>query len=198
MSCSSLYKRPEMRRLSRFLAVMMLLAGLLPQLVFARSGESPTAPAHISATLPAAQLIGNGSFTWLGLKIYDAQLWADSKNFNRDVPAQKPFALDLRYARKLQGKKIADASLDEIKNLGIGTAAQHSNWLAAMTTLFPDVEKGWHLTGMHMPGEGARFFLNGTLLGDIADPVFSAAFFAIWLDPKTSAPKLRLALLDGQ
>lgn len=187
-----------MKRLPGFLAVVLLLAGLLPQLVMARSGESPTAPAHISATIPAAQLIGNGSFTWLALKIYDAQLWADGKNFNREVPAQKPFALDLRYARKLQGKKIADASLDEIKNLGIGTAAQHNNWLAAMTALFPDVEKGWHLTGVHLPGEGVRFFLNGTLLGDIADPAFSAAFFAIWLDPKTSAPKLRRTLLNSQ
>lgn len=187
-----------MKRRSDFWAVIMLLAALLPQLILARSAESPATPAHISASLPAAQLIGNGSFTWLGLKIYDAQLWADSKNFNRDAPVQKPFALNLRYARKLQGKKIADASLDEIKNLGIGTAAQHASWLAAMTALFPDVEKGWHLTGMHLPGEGARFFLNGRLLGDIADPAFSAAFFAIWLDPKTSAPKLRLALLNSQ
>jgi len=178
--------------------MMLLLASLLPQLTWSQTPASPTTPVHISAALSAAQLIGTGSYTWLGLKIYDAQLWADGKNFDRDRPSQKPFALDLRYARKLQGKKIAEASIDEIKKLGIGTPAQRDVWLAAMTALFPDVEKGWRLTGMHLPEEGARFFLNGTLLGDIADPAFSTAFFAIWLDPKTSAPKLRLALLDRQ
>jgi hypothetical protein len=37
--------------------------------------------------------------------------------------------------------------------------------------------------------------LNGDPLGEIADPAFGPAFFAIWLHPETSAPKLRSALL---
>ena len=33
-------------------------------------------------------------------------------------------------------------------------------------------------------------------LGEIADPEFGRAFFAIWLDPRTSAPQLRANLLS--
>jgi hypothetical protein len=31
--------------------------------------------------------------------------------------------------------------------------------------------------------------------GEIAEPEFARLFFAIWLDPRTSAPDLRAALL---
>jgi hypothetical protein len=46
-----------------------------------------------------------------------------------------------------------------------------------------------------VPGFGARFWRNGAPLGEVADPAFSRAFFSIWLDPRTSAPELRAALL---
>ena len=64
-----------------------------------------------------------------------------------------------------------------------------------METLFVDVKSGDQLVGVHLPGEGARFFLNGKLMGESADPAFSEAFFKIWLDPKTKRPELRAALL---
>jgi hypothetical protein len=40
-----------------------------------------------------------------------------------------------------------------------------------------------------------RFFRNGTPIGDIDDREFARAFFAIWLDPRTSEPELRKQLL---
>jgi hypothetical protein len=41
----------------------------------------------------------------------------------------------------------------------------------------------------------ARFFFNEQPIGEIDDPAFARAFFAIWLDPRTSEPSLRSALL---
>jgi hypothetical protein len=63
-----------------------------------------------------------------------------------------------------------------------------------MAKIFPDVRPGDHILGVHLP-EGARFFYNDQLVGSIEEPAFARAFFAIWLDPKTSAPDLRTALL---
>jgi hypothetical protein len=37
---------------------------------------------------------------------------------------------------------------------------------------------------------------NGQPLGEIRDAEFARRFFAIWLSPQTSEPKLRLALLQ--
>jgi hypothetical protein len=64
-----------------------------------------------------------------------------------------------------------------------------------MRALFPDVAAGDSLSGLYLPGRGARFFHNGEPLGEIDDAQFARAFFSIWLDPRTSAPDLRAALL---
>ena len=66
-----------------------------------------------------------------------------------------------------------------------------------MTALFPDVKEGTHITGIYLPNESVRFYLDGQWLGEIRDADFARAFFAIWLDPKTSAPDLRKKLLGN-
>lgn len=63
-----------------------------------------------------------------------------------------------------------------------------------MGRIFPDVRPGDHIVGVQLPDE-ARFFYNDRSLGTVDDPAFARAFFAIWLDAKTSAPELRAALL---
>ncbi|RQO33672.1 hypothetical protein DBR37_15495 [Herminiimonas sp. KBW02] len=156
-----------------------------------------TTPAHIQKELSPAYLSGQGSFRWFGLKIYDARLWVGEQGYNSAAPETSKFALDLRYARSLQGRKIAEASRDEIQKLGLGNAQQLTEWQNRMEQIFPDVSEGTHLTGVYLPNAGARFYLDGKAIGEIMDAAFAQAFFAIWLAPKTTAPQLRNALLAG-
>lgn len=153
------------------------------------------APEHIEQAVAQARLAGKGSFRWFGLKIYDAQLWVGDRGYQVQAPTLAPLALDLRYARSLQGKKIAEASEDEMRKLNLGSAQERASWQAAMEKIFPDVNEGTHLTGVYLPKQGARFYLNGKFIGEIMDAAFAQAFFAIWLDPKTTASALRTALL---
>ncbi len=157
--------------------------------------EPADAPAHIRLEIPRARLAGQDTFRWFGLSVYTAQLWVGPQGYRAQAPQATGFALDLRYARSLYGKRIAESSIDEIRKLGLGTPDQHQSWLEKMIRLFPDVREGNRITGVHLPGTGARFYLDGRVLGDIPDTDFAVAFFAIWLDPKTSAPSLRAALL---
>lgn len=149
----------------------------------------------LKQALPEASVIGSGSFRWFGLKLYDASLWAVRGSFNPDNWQSASLALELNYARSLEGRRIAEASIDEMKKLSIGTPAQHKAWDEAMKQVFPDVDKTTQLTGLYAPGQPTRFFRNGAAIGEIADPAFGPAFFAIWLHPKTTAPKLRTMLL---
>ncbi|PWF44328.1 chalcone isomerase family protein [Massilia glaciei] len=169
----------------------LLKSLLLALVVGVGTGAAQAAPAHIDAHLPQARLAGAGAFTWFTLKIYDAELWVGEKGYQAGLP----FALELRYARKLEGKKIAEASVDQMKKLGAGTDAQRAAWLREMASLFPNVKEGERITGVNLPGEGARFYLDGKVLGTVRDPAFARAFFAIWLDPATTARGLRTALL---
>ena len=173
--------------LRRALLVVMSLLLVLP--AFA------AAPSHIQTDVPGARLAGHGEFRYFGMKIYDAQLWVGAKGYDAAAPTAAPLALDLNYSRSLNGKKIAEASRDEMAKLNEGSAQQRDAWLAKVTALFPDVQAGTHITGIYLPAVGARFYLNGKPLGEIADPEFGKAFFAIWLDPKTTGGKLRDALL---
>lgn len=180
-----------MKRLTALLCGLIVLFGsLVPQAASAQS-----APSSIRAALPDARLAGSGAFRWFGLKIYDAELWVAKDGVTAENFSSTPYALDLRYARHLVGQKIAEASIDEISKLGIATPAQKKAWLASMTALFPDVEKDSRITGVYVPGQPTRFFLNDVPLGAINDPEFGKAFFSIWLHPKTSEPALRRALL---
>ena len=152
------------------------------------------APLHIGAHLDRPRLAGEGSFTWFGLALYDARLWVGEQGYQ----AGAPFVLELRYARRLDGARIAEASAGQMEKAGAGTPAQRAAWLARMRAIFPDVQEGSRIAGAYLPGGGARFYLDGKPLASVPDPAFADAFFGIWLGAGASAPGLRAALLkDG-
>lgn len=132
---------------------------------------------------------GSGEFRRFGFLVYEATLWAGG-----DDPLRPPLALKLTYKRNISGRDIADASVKEIRNLGVADEARLRGWGEQMAGIFPDVRPGDHILGVHLP-DAARFFFNDRSIGRIDDPAFARAFFAIWLDARTSAPDLRAALL---
>ena len=115
--------------------------------------------------MPQARLAGSGTYTFFTMKIYAAELWVGPQGY---APAA-PFALDLRYARKLDGRKIAEASVEQMEKIGAGSPAQRKAWLQKMLAIFPDVHEGSHITGIFVPDEGARFYLDGKPLASIND-----------------------------
>lgn len=131
-----------------------------------------------------------------GFEVYDARLWTP-RGFRHSQAAQFPFALELQYLRKLEGSAIASRSIDEMRRVGSFTDVQAQNWLVAMRELFPNVNAGERITGVNLPGEGAEFWVNGQRVGVVKDTAFARLFFGIWLDERTSEPKMRAQLLQG-
>ncbi|MDO9091273.1 MAG: chalcone isomerase family protein [Rubrivivax sp.] len=173
-----------------------LLLSLLPLAAVAHA-QAPAVPAEVVAELPGARLQGQGRLRFLGLRIYDARLWVGAAAVDVQGAdwAPLPLALELQYTRSLDGVKIAERSLKEMNRQGDIDDAKGSRWLSAMTRVFPDVKEGDRITGINVPGMGARFFVNGQLKGDVRDPEFARFFFGIWLSDKTSEPSLRDTLL---
>ena len=183
----------HLTRRSLLAAPLWLLSGVPVQ----ASNQASTAPAlwpEVAANLPQASWSGSSQLRFLGLPIYQAQLWVGAGFRARDYGAF-PLALSLTYQRRLSGQAMAERSLEEMQRQAPLSAEQQADWLAAMQTLFVDVAANDRLTGLHQPEQGARFFLNGRRLGEVADPLFSRHFFGIWLDSATSQPALRAALL---
>nr|WP_316641619.1 chalcone isomerase family protein [uncultured Roseateles sp.] len=152
------------------------------------------APAEVRAELPQARRQGQGLMRFLGLSIYTIRLWAPDP-VSAETWSERPLALEIEYARSLDGTEIARRSLKEMQRVGDFTASQGERWLAAMGEAFPDVRSGDRITGFQRPGQMVRFYVNGRPGKDIADALFARLFFGIWLSPRTSEPGLREALL---
>jgi len=131
-----------------------------------------------------------------GFEVYDARLWTPV-GFRHSSYTQFPFALELQYLRKLEGAAIASRSIDEMRRVGSFSDAQAQSWVGAMREFFPDVRQGERITGINLPGVGAEFWVNGQRAGVVKDPAFARLFFGIWLDERTSEPKMRAQLLQG-
>ncbi len=131
-----------------------------------------------------------------GFEVYDVRLWTPA-GFRHQQAAQFPFALELQYLRRLEGAAIASRSIDEMRRVGSFSEDQAQNWLVAMRELFPNVGAGERITGINLPGVGAEFWVNGQRVGAVKDETFARLFFGIWLDERTSEPKIRAQLLQG-
>ena len=134
---------------------------------------------------------GSGEFRRFGFLVYEATLWAG------DDPLRPPLALHLDYKRNIAGTAIAEASVKEMRRTASPTRRGSRDW---------GEQHGAHLSRCaarrphRRPPSCPRarvFIASDRLLGRIDDPDFAQAFFAIWLDPRTSAPELRAALLQA-
>ncbi len=173
-------------------------AGLLALTAPAFPGATPLAdaapPSEVAQAMASARLHGSGRLRFFGLHVYDARLWVDA-TFVPHRYEEHAFALELLYARKLDGAAIAQRSITEMRRAGPISDSQALAWEAALVSAFPNVDAGDRLTGVHMPDKAVRFFHNGRDTAAVMDPAFGRAFFGIWLAPTTSEPDLRRQLI---
>ena len=163
----------------------LLLSTLLSVSVSAGIAREPL---ELPPYLSSAKLQGSGRLTWWGLHIYDAA-------FYRVGSLSSPeFALDMRYQKSFSGKSIANRSVEEMKRIGVPDD-QANYWGKELTSFLPNVESGQTLTAIYTQKLGTTFYFEGKQIAQIPGAEFPKAFFGIWLDPKTSAPKLRAELL---
>lgn len=153
---------------------------------------APPAMADWQAALPGARAVGSGEFTWFGLRLYSARTWSAVA----PLAWNRPFALELTYHRRLSRDTLVETSLDEMRRLQ-GPAlsdATLARWAGLMREAFVDVQPGMRITGLYLPGQGCRFYVDGQLRRQVEDDAFARAFFAIWLDPRARDPGLRQRL----
>ena len=165
--------------------VLSLLIGLSP-MSWANSpavGKSP-----VYGYLETATLQGQGRLTFWGFDVYDARYYV------ADPKGQNGFALEIQYIRSFKGNDLAKRTIDEMSRQGV-SEKQRALWLQSLEKIFPDIASGDTLIGLHLPDKGTMFLHNGKVIGDVPGDAFAKAFFGIWLDERTSAPKLRTALI---
>lgn len=170
------------------------LAVLLVSMALAATLPAAAAKADIGAasrSVPSAELVGKGRMTYLGFKVFDAELYAPGGSYR----ASGPFALKLTYLRNFTGESIAESSVKEMRRQGGLSAGQLDNWERQLRAIFPNVKRGQSITGVRTSNGSTVFYSGSRKLGTIADPAFTRKFFAIWLGNSTRNPALRARLV---
>ena len=172
------------------------LAEPKPDNATAQSANAEDNRPELASALPQSRLVGKTRLSVWGFQVYDARLWALS-GFKPESYGSQPFALELAYLRDFTSKDIAERSITEMRRSAAISDEQAAAWITQMQRVIPDIKKGDRIMGVHRPGLGAQFLVNGKARGDIRDAEFARLFFGIWLSTKTSEPKMRAALLAG-
>ena len=195
MWCSTPWRAEALALSLALWACGLATAWANPQL--ATSASSPSAPTVASPSHPwlaGSRLQGEATLRYWGLRVYRARLWT-LPEFRPQELNKQTLLLELHYLLDLKGQAIAERSVQEMRRAPGFPETQATQWLAQMKQLFPDVKAGDRLTGLHLPGQGVRFWHNDRLLGEVPDAQFAQRFFGIWLAPSTSEADMRLALL---
>lgn len=200
MSCNSCCARPDVdcrapRATQLAAPTASLLGSLFVSLVVALALALPAHAASWHDDLPQAREIGSGEFRWFGFSLYSARLWSERRPFDTNAP----FALELTYHRAISREQLVQTSIEQIKHLYGDSLPPYKlkRWEIEMTRAFRAVAANDQLIGVFLPLQGCRFYSQKEWIADIPDQEFATAFFAIWIDERTTATRLRAQLLGA-
>lgn len=148
----------------------------------------------VQSSETALQTVGQGQFRYLFWDLYQARLATSDGRF-RSYQQNKPVLLELTYQRDISRDDFVEATLDQWQKQQGAVLPRHQIWAEQLTRLWRDVKKGDQLACLYRADGLVEFSYNGQSLGVVEDPAFGAEFLDIWLGEKTTAPKLRQALL---
>lgn len=166
---------------------------LMASLAASASGET-SKPAEVTGQIHASEPYGQGTYSYAFFTVYDVSLWTDASPWSIDAP----FALSLRYHMHFTSQEIVQRSIDEMMKQDLISQTTQKPYYDALSQVIPEVHAGDVITDMYIPGKGSIFYFNGHKMGQISNDTYARNFLSIWLSEKTSAPKLRNALIKGE
>lgn len=144
--------------------------------------------------------LGQGTYRWWGIKVYDARLMVE-KSFDGNYFYSRPIALEIQYDIDIDSDDLIETTKEEWDELSISKTdwcRNRDEWVTQLASIWPNLEQGDKLRHeVNRKGE-SLFFFNNVYLGKISDLNFGPCFLSIWLAPDTSAPRLRKRLLALQ
>ena len=142
--------------------------------------------------------VGKGTYTWWGIKIYDAEL-KSTRTFKGDYKTHRPIELTITYDIDIDKEDLMETTMDEWSSLKIGQSKQCANkqeWSSQLMAIWPNLKQGDTLTLNVGEANHSVFSYNSNPVGTIEDPNFAICFLSIWLADDTSAKSLRKNLLN--
>lgn len=159
--------------------VLMLCLSLAVTLGWMAEAKAEVAP-EVQSLLGQPQALGAGQFRYLGLKVYEAEIYAPrGQGFDRDGK----YALKIEYQRKIRRKILLRASLDELERIE-GDRADHPEILQKLTACYRDIRPGDRIVASPRNADALRFWVNGAQTCTLRHDNIRDRYMAIWLGDK--------------
>jgi hypothetical protein len=142
-------------------------------------------PPDAARIVSPAQLLGQARFTWLGIHIYDANLWSNAAPF----AWSSPLALQLTYAMGIDGDDLLDTTMKEITRIE-GASADLPQLKQVLAKCMGTVAEGDSYTAASASADRLTMWLNGTQTCDVTYPGVKQRFLGIWLADNSRSPDL--------
>ena len=140
---------------------------------------------------PDLQEVGTGILKVFFMDIYSLTLHSRERNYK----VSDHFALEFNYKKSVSKKIIVDASIDELSKVPNVGSVELKAWKQILEKGISDMQAGENASVVFSKSGNVEFWSENREFISFQDPKFAKNFAAIWLGPKTSHPKLRLALL---
>jgi hypothetical protein len=175
--------------------IIFLILSVLP---FISEAKSPDFPQSISASSVELQKIGEGTFRWMFIKVYDGAFYLDAENTNAGALDDVAKRLELSYHVGISAEQFRESG-DSIvrRNVEEETWLNIQDRLAQLNEAYQDVEKGDRYALTYAPGAGTTLMLNGEPLVTVEGADFARAYFSIWLGEDAVKASFRDALLSN-
>lgn len=175
-----------------YLLCLLLCTGVTKATPSNQDGNESQQPILLSQM----QHAGGGKMKVMFWDVYYADLYVSNKPFAQD---NFPQALTINYLRDIDKDELLDATQDQWQHLNMDKQLR-TRWMQELSSIFPSIKKGDSITLIVDSQRQSRFYLSDKQsqyrpIGSVADTEFGRAFLAIWLDEKTSRPKLRRKLI---
>ncbi|MFV1443203.1 MULTISPECIES: chalcone isomerase family protein [unclassified Phaeobacter] len=147
-------------------------------------GLASAATANTGLSSPTK--LGEVTFRWFGLPLYDASLYTEGQT---RFDWQNPMALKLSYRRGFSRSQLMQATVAELLRLE-GRRADHDQLVGKLDRCFRDVRPGDSFVATTRVPDQVALYLNGKQTCDLRHADARKRFLNIWLSPNSRAARL--------
>lgn len=147
---------------------------------------SVATPSKAEIGLSAPTKLGEVTFRWLGLPLYDASLFLEGE---QQFDWNTPLALRLSYRRAFSKDQLMRATAAEIERLE-GQRPDQAQFLQKLDQCFRDVGAGDSFIASSPSRNQVALYLNGRRTCSVRHPDARKRFLNIWLSDNSRAARL--------
>jgi hypothetical protein len=140
-------------------------------------GVAPVQANTVHSALAGAEVRGTATFRFLGVPLYEAQLYTQQ---GKPLDWKSDFGLQLTYLRNVSEQNLVDSTMVELERTGAPLPVRKQ-----LEQCYADVRKGDAYLAISNGDDAIGFWLNGTRVCTLSHPAIKMRFMAIFLGDNT-------------